>query len=668
MKKLELLAPAGRPEQFKAAVNAGADAVYLGGSLFNARIGAGNFTLDEIRDAVDYGHLRNVKTYVTLNTLMDEKDIPKAVNFASELYMAGVDALIIQDWGLGYALKSALPGMDLHLSTQATVTSPRGVRAAQKLGYKRIVLARELSLDEIRACAEAGEVEVFVHGALCMCYSGQCQLSRFIGGRSGNKGLCAQPCRLPYVYRDKNGRKLPTDRPLSPRDLCLIDHLGELIDAGVSSFKIEGRMKSPEYVATVVSIYRKYIDEYLSAGLYEVTDEDRTALLQAFNRDGFTDGYLSADPDRELMTTGMSKNTGVLVGTVSKILKNGLIEIDPVKDISMHDVLEIRGLSDTSFKVTFLETLSGGRLKLGDVKDVVYAGDEIYRLISKDLTDKAYKIITNEKTAPVDMYLLAKAGLPIKLSVRDLFTGASVTVSDPDLTVQPAVKAATDKAAILRQLRKTGGTAFSLNKADIILDSDVFLPVSWLNALRRQALEELKEEKLSRFRHACPEESHMISGISQMLMLSDDIETIVYDKIFDLGDEAVILPQVLKGPYNEWLEDNYQELSGKAAATGAPIVVSDIGWIEPLAEAGAKVIGGPGLNITDPLSVKALMELGMSDEYVSSPELLTKDMMDGVPLMITEHRMTPGTLTDRKGAEYSVEFDETTHKSYIFAK
>ena len=260
MKKVELLAPAGGPEQFKAAVNAGADAIYLGGSLFNARIGAGNFTLEEMKEAVDFGHLRGVKTFVTLNTLMDDKDLPQALKYASKLYEMGVDALIIQDFGLGKVIRDALPDFELHLSTQATVYNAEGVKAAQKLGYKRTVLSRECTLDDIRECASVGEVEVFVHGALCVCYSGQCQLSRFIGGRSGNKGMCAQPCRLPYLYRYANGGTSMSPSPLSPKDLSMIDRLGDMIEAGAMSFKIEGRMKSPEYVATVVSIYRKYID------------------------------------------------------------------------------------------------------------------------------------------------------------------------------------------------------------------------------------------------------------------------------------------------------------------------------------------------------------------------------------------------------------------------
>lgn len=661
MKNIELLAPAGGPEQFRAAVNAGCDAVYLGGSLFNARIGAGNFTLDEIKEALDYGHLRGVRTFVTMNTLMDDKDIPRAVKFASQLYEMGVDALIIQDYGLGYAIREAVPGIELHLSTQATISSPEGVIAAQKMGYKRTVLSRELTLEEIRACAEAGEIEVFIHGALCICYSGQCQLSRFIGGRSGNKGLCAQPCRLPYTYRDEDGNLIPDTHPLSPKDLCTIDHLGELIDAGVTSFKIEGRMKSPEYVATVVSIYRKYIDEYLAKGSYTVSREDRTALLQAFNREGFTDGYLYWDPGSSLMTHTISKNTGVPAGTVAYYKKNSpTIEISPSTDISMHDVLEIHSAERSSFKVTYLEKLKNGNILIGDIKVPAYKGDKVYRLISKELTDKALAIAEDERKARVDMTLLAKKGLPVRLTVKDAASGASISVSDPEFAAEEARRAPVTEADIIKQLKKTGDTPFRLGKADIIMDPDVFLPVSSLNSLRRKALSELEDRIISGYRHSLPERILLPElGLPELLS---------HDRVSDTEDHAVILPQVTKGEYDQWLRDNLKSLSSNARARGMSVVVNSPAWIPPLKDLGARVIGGPGLNITNLYSVKALMEIGMSPEFIKSPELLDKNQMDGVPLMISEHRLIPGTLTDRKGAKYSVEYDEMTHKSLIFAE
>ena len=661
MKKIELLAPAGGPEQFKAAVNAGADAVYLGGSLFNARIGAGNFTLDEIEEAVGYGHLRNVKTYVTMNTLLDDGDIPKALKFASKLYEIGVDALIIQDLGLGLVIREAMPDFELHLSTQATIYDPEGVKAAESLGYKRTVLSRELTLEEIKDCAAAGEVEVFAHGALCICYSGQCQLSRFIGGRSGNKGMCAQPCRLPYTHRDVNGRIISSGAVLSPKDMCQIDNLGELIDAGVASLKIEGRMKSSEYVATVVNVYRKYIDEYYKRGSYTVSEKDKTDLLQAFNRDGFSEGYVHGDPGEGLMTSGISKNTGVFMGKVTKVLgRNNLVEVSPSSDISMHDVIEIRdGSGNTSFKVTYLKRTPSGTVVIGDLKDSVSKGADVYRLISSALNDQAEALASDPKKVPIDLFLSLRAGMPAEISAKHISSGISFNYSDPDIIPQPALKAALKEEDIKRQLNKTGDTAFFIRNIRINMDNDLFLPVSRINLLRRNALEGLDRAVKSSFKR--------VSNIySIKTSLPGDL--IPHDSLPELDEEAIILPIVTKGVYDMWLRDNLTNLAAKASANGSPIVISNPAWIKPFSDAGIKVIGGPGLNITNLYSVKALMGLGMSNEYVRSPELLDRDKMDGVPLMITEHRLTPGTLTDRKGAEYSVEFNEECHKSYIFAK
>ena len=661
MKKAELLAPAGGPEQFKAAVNAGADAIYLGGSLFNARIGAGNFTLEEMKEALDYGHLRGVKTYVTMNTLMDDKDIPQALNYAAMLYEMGVDALIIQDFGLGKAIRDALPGFEIHLSTQATVYSPLGVRAAKELGYTRTVLARECTLEEIKACAEEGEVEVFVHGALCICYSGQCQLSRYIGGRSGNKGMCAQPCRLPYLYKDLSGRIIEGSNPLSPKDICMIDRLGDLIEAGAASFKIEGRMKSPEYVATVVSIYRKYMDEYYENGGYMVSDDDRQALLQAFNRDGFSEGYLFGDPGKGLMTSGIAKNSGVFVGRVVRNSGNGIYaEASLAKEIRMHDVLEIRtGTGSTSFKVTSLKRTPSGSFLLGDLKEKVYKGDKIYRLVSEELLENSRSIVSAAKKVPVDLFVLAKAGEPLKITAKDPASGISFSFQDSGMTVQPALKAGLSEKDLLKQLGKTGDTAYYLNDARIVMDENIFLPVSVINSARRQALKGLEEAVTASYERKVPRDVSCHPA-------AENSDFVIHGTVFEVGDEAVILPQITKGSYDDFLMRDMRKLASKAKDSGQPVLVNSIAWIRPFAEEGVRVMGGPGLNITNRTAAEAMKELGMSNEFVSSPELLEKDQMDGVPLMITEHRLPEGTLKDRKGALYSVEFDEATHKSYIF--
>lgn len=296
-KKIELLAPAGTYEAFLAAVENGADAVYMGGKLFNARANASNFDLEELKKIVRYAHLRNVKIHITMNTLLDDLEIADALAFAYDLYTIGVDALIVQDLGLAKVLHEHIPNLSLHASTQLSTYSLEGVQMLKKLGFSRVVLARELSLDEIQYICENTdtEIEIFTHGALCVSYSGECLMSSMIGDRSGNRGKCAQPCRLPYQLMKKDGTKskeVGSGYLLSPKDLCSIELLGKL--PNVTSLKIEGRMKSPEYVATVVSIYRKYLNQILNVPGkdYEVAKEDQTNLAQIFNRGGFSSGYL----------------------------------------------------------------------------------------------------------------------------------------------------------------------------------------------------------------------------------------------------------------------------------------------------------------------------------------------------------------------------------------
>lgn len=283
----ELLAPAGSPEALEAALVSGADAVYLGGRLFNARMTAKNFDDADMAAAVRACHMRGAKLYVTLNTLVGDRLLPRAVEYAARLRMLGVDALIVADMGLAAILASALPDLELHASTQASCHSADGVRFLAEHGFSRVVCARELSAENIRALvAEGIEIEAFVHGAHCVCHSGQCLMSSVIGGRSGNRGECAQPCRLPY-----NG-----GYPLSLKDLCLAGHVPELISLGVASLKIEGRLKSPDYVREVVSVWRRLLDERRGA-----TVEELAHLNAVFSRGGFTDGYFRSKTDRTML-------------------------------------------------------------------------------------------------------------------------------------------------------------------------------------------------------------------------------------------------------------------------------------------------------------------------------------------------------------------------------
>ena len=313
---IELLAPAGSIEALKAAVESGADAVYLSGQMFGARAYANNFDEQGLKEAIEFAHLRNVKIHVTVNTLVDNAEIPELVEYLRYLYEVGADAILVQDFGVAKIAHEIVPDLPMHASTQMTVNNLAGVLALQELGFSRVVLSREVTLKDIRhICRNCNvEIEVFAHGALCVCYSGQCLMSSMIGGRSGNRGRCAQPCRLPYSLVDKNGQNVLKDAGqylLSPRDMNTIEL--DLIEAGVASLKLEGRMKKPEYVAVVVNSYRQKIDAF-----YQKTDlvEDvQKNLSQIFNRD-FTTAYLEKKQGKFMMSDKRPNNRGRLIGRV----------------------------------------------------------------------------------------------------------------------------------------------------------------------------------------------------------------------------------------------------------------------------------------------------------------------------------------------------------------
>src|SRR4030066_1614754 len=334
----ELLAPVGSKESLIAAIENGTDAVYFGGTLFSARQYASNFNREELLWAIDYAHARGVKAYVTVNTLIKDSELEEACDYLHFLCNAGTDAVIVQDIGILKLLREQLPDLPAHASTQMTIHNVEGVKFLQEMGVKRVVLAREMSLQEIkRIKSETGmEIETFIHGALCFSYSGQCLLSSMIGGRSGNRGYCAQPCRKKYRIGEMEGYLL------SPRDLNMSGHIGALLDAGIDSFKIEGRMKRPEYVAGVVRVYRKLIDRYLDAPVdFRVTKAEMHTLLQLFNRE-FTTGYFFGNPGSQLMSPKYPHNRGTLLGkTTDYDTKTKLVSIDLKSPLRVGDGIGI---------------------------------------------------------------------------------------------------------------------------------------------------------------------------------------------------------------------------------------------------------------------------------------------------------------------------------------
>lgn len=497
----ELLAPAGTFEHLRAAVNAGADAVYVGGKKWGARANAGNFDDEEMKKAADYCHIRNVKLYVTMNTLVFDDEMAEALSYAGFLYEIGIDALIIQDLGLAMNIRKILPDFHIHLSTQGSVYSIEGVKAASELGFTRIVLAREVSVSDMKAIHEAcgTELEVFVHGALCFCYSGQCQLSRFRGGRSGNRGMCAQPCRLPYKTDFSKHRY-----PLSPKDLCGIDSLGDLVDAGVASLKIEGRMKSPEYVAVVVSIYRKYLDMYAELGYYQVEEDDRRRLRQIFNRGGFTQGYYYGNPGEKLMSGSIPKHQGIKIGSVVKRGKRDLVEvkIDKGETLRLGDGIEIRNEEMPGNVVTYIKDLfEKDKLLIGDIRGNVRSGDEIYKITDKTLMEEAELYYALDKEGNERTVRKQAAAMKFTAHLREkaeltVYDAENCTVVYSDEAAEPALNKALTAVRIKEQLAKTGGSTFDVTDIDCIIDDGISMPMSQINKLRRDGLEKLASLKL----------------------------------------------------------------------------------------------------------------------------------------------------------------------------
>lgn len=721
--KIELLAPAGGKNQYIAAVENGADAIYLGGSFFNARIGADNFSLSEMERAIDYGHLRNVKTYVTLNTLMGDNQLNKALHYAKDLYEIGVDALIIQDLGLGNLIHKHFPKFPLHLSTQATIYNAEGIRLAKKLGYERVVVARELSLEEIKACTKENvEIETFVHGAICLCYSGQCQFSRILGGRSGNKGVCAQPCRLPY----ESAKSADAGFLLSPKDMALIDNLDDLVKADVKSFKIEGRMKSPEYVAQVVSTYRKQLDKIIQ-GFKEnaITKEDRQNLLQIFNRNGFTEAFLKKGNPKDFLSGKISKNNGVLAGTVVSDSRKNLIDIKPLtsKSIEQGDIIEIRSKSEeprTTTKVTFIKALDGKILRIGDLKEKVFRGDKIYRMISeeqmKDLRrtfgeadfDKGRGL----KKAPISMEINLSKDLPVELTLID--GDLQVNISDEEIICSEALNRPITEADVKKQLEKTGDSPFYLEKVKVDLGENLYLPLASLNKIRREGLEKLSELKISfskkyergikatyEEKDAFLEEKGLEFWFSDLedfhsrpvKLLEEKIkatglksEEIQYAlPIYDLmqsenrqifykeNSNIKIIPYIenlTKGRMDLWLRGKGDEILDFVEKLEGKLYLGNLGQVEMFSDKaksrGIELLWDYGLNVYNNETKALLKSLGLKTG-VDSLESVSFDV-GKIPLMTTEYIMDYEELIDRKGAKYEVSVNDISHKTLIRKK
>lgn len=492
MKKVELLSPAGNMDCLISAVQNGADAVYVGGKKFGARAFASNFDYDELIEAIKYCHLYGVKIYVTVNTICFDNEIDEALKYVEFLYLNHVDGIIMQDFGLICLVREKFPNLEIHASTQMHNNNDYGLEILKNMGIKRVVLDRELSLDEINNLKTDIEKEVFIHGALCVSYSGCCLFSAMHGGRSGNRGECVGACRLPYKLLENN-KEIKTDGKylLSTKSLCTINEIDKLLDSNISSLKIEGRMKSKEYVGYITKIYREKIDKYLLKKEYNVSNDEINNIKKLYNRE-LTSGYLFDNYGSNIMNIKSSNHIGIHLGNVIKIDKKKIyIKLD--EDLYQED--GIRFDNDNGMiinrlynnKDLLVNCLKKGEIAVIDNKLGIINAKEVRKTIdSKLVTDiNKYK----ERKVLITINCIAKQQERLKIIVSD---GINEVIEYGNI-IELANNSPTTLDRIKEQLEKLGNSVFYSTKTTIEMDNNIFIPIKELNELRRISIEKLKE-------------------------------------------------------------------------------------------------------------------------------------------------------------------------------
>lgn len=657
----ELLAPAGSREALVGAVAAGADAVYLGGRQFGARGYAANFSPEEIRGAADYCHLRGVRVYVTVNTLVGDSELGAAASFLESLYEAGVDAVLIQDTGVAALARDIVPHLSRHASTQATIASREGVACAAEQGYERVVLARELPLAEVAEIVREGTshgigIEIFAHGALCYSFSGQCLLSSMIGGRSGNRGICAQPCRKPYdLVRgrcDEYGRltagevvPLSQHYLLSTRDLSLYSRLAEVAEVGVAAIKIEGRMRSPDYVATVTSIYRHALDE-IAAGRFEPSEGDIERLMLAFNR-GFTEGSLFGNRGKKLIGAGRPDNRGLYIGNIissNPATQQVSVRLSGTRIPTAGDGIAFRDASGEVRGGCILRrppTCRDHTLLL-TASVPARPGDGLWLTSDAARQAESSAFVSGRRfherqSVILDLKAVWEDGVPVV--AVDLVSphGACFNfVVRADQAMETARTAPLDSRSIEAQLRKTGGTVFSVRNVDLRYPGGLFAPVSAINGLRRAIFEEAEKKLAAALR---PRPAPVEEAKNRLAAWRNGLSAI---------------PQVKPVPVSPVIAvyASTPEVAEGAVRAGCGMVC-----FEPrpaLAESGRMHAGRR--EITELIEeVSSLCRSSGVDFVWKWPRICTRSWLDlAVPLLSSFHPRSAGVMVEDMGAAYAV--------------
>jgi putative protease len=684
---VELLAPAGNWECLRAAVANGADAVFFGVEKFNARARADNFKMDELPQIMAYLHKYGVKGYLTFNILVFEDEMKDARELIDACIHAGVDAVLVQDMGLVKLIREISPDFPIHGSTQMTITSPEAVEFMKEYGLEVVVLGRENNLKHIKTIAGKTDtpLEVFVHGALCVSYSGQCLTSEMWGGRSANRGECAQACRLPYdLIVDGIQKEMGNIAYLlSPKDLAAIDLIPELIEAGVKSFKIEGRLKSPEYVANVVSKYRKAIDEYFEGKQYEPSIEEMRELQQSFSR-GFTHGFLKGTNNKQLVDGTFPKSRGVYLGTVKKVLKDAVLcELQaPLKrgDGIVFDAgnpqekeeggrvydLRRRGKKiEGEVQEGLIEIVPGRNdVKLGRV----HVGDKIWKTNDPELDRKLRKSYETDqpyRPFPLAVRVTGKAGEPLVSIWRDSKTGGEVVVAS-EMNLEEAMKRPLNGDYLHEQWSRLGGTIYELRELEVALEGDVIVPVKELNRMRREAVEQLValREKPRTYTIRVPQENvveakrikpAIVSGTPRLISLCRTMEQIHASAQTDV--DYIYADFEFTRDYPEAVEVAHKHgkrialatprihmpgeqgvLNGMIKAEPDAILVRNTGALQYFKQIGTKLplFGDFSLNIANHKAVELFLGHGLQ-KVTPSYDLNIQQMVDMLRVASTEH-------------------------------
>ncbi len=606
MKKIELLAPAGNIDSFYAAIEAGADAIYLGGKNFGARAFSKNFNDEELINAINYAHIYGVKVYVTCNTLIYDREVDEFLKYIEFLHKNNVDAILVQDLGMLDLIRKTYPNLEVHSSTQMHIHNLSGTKLMESLGVKRVVLARETSLEEIKNIKENSniELEVFVHGALCVSYSGQCLMSYFNSNRSANQGACEGSCRLKYNVLDNNKIVDKDVFALSLKDLNSLENLGRLIDLGISSLKIEGRMKSPAYVYLVTSLYRKAIDSYYKDKKVFIDKQKLHDLKVVFNRE-YTKGFLFNEDNNKIVNMKSSNHQGVEIGVVIKC-KNNRVEVKLNDDVYIGDALRILSSSEDAIilnnfyiKNKLTKEAHKGDIISFDTHKKIDINSIILKTSSQKINDDINNIISRKNRR---VLLTASIKARVNEALQIVVTDGKNSVKKESIILQSSINRPTTKEELEEKINKINDSAYKINSLKINIDDNVFVPLKIFNDLRREIIEELNQKRMYKTNFIKEKYSCELPNFDK-----EQNENILKDNLFN--NEIIRIPKIIQS-YEKYDKSKHY-------------LVSEIGALYSLNNIDTDY----SLNVTNSYTVAFLHSMGVN-KITLSHELSFDDIKD----------------------------------------